>query len=161
MDKIQYSPQVVNSLAKASGLTTQLRKVMGKLELCKKRNLPVPVNLTRKAESLLDEVQKWKGVQFTEAPDWSCPMRFTPHVNLHSNAQSDTDKSPDEQMSGSRWGMTHSLEGADIHRTSSAQNVRVGSATRVGSAITNRMKHKYKKQWETTQTRQKRLYTSS
>ena len=157
MATVQYSPQVVNYLAKASGLTTQLHKVIGKLELYKKRNLPVPVKLTRRAESLMEEVQKWKNPQVTESQDWSCPMRFTPQSTTHSNV----DKSQEELMSGSRWGMTQSPQGTDPQSTASAQNVHVQSATKVGSAITKRMKQKYKKQWENTQTRQKRIYILS
>ena len=135
----QYSPQVVNSLSKASGLVSQLRKVMTKVECCQNSNIPVPVKLAKRAQVLIDHVGEWENrdVQIEN----TCPMRFTPQV---VSTSSSPHESPDE-TSISKWG---------IQRPPN-------SASKSSSSMKKKMKCKYRNQWDNLQKRQMMLYESS
>lgn len=84
-----YSPQVIKCLSNASQLTSQLRKVMLNIERCTEQQIPVPVNLSRKAERLVQRVQSWEaGSLVTNECD--CPMRYKPSHEETSPVNSTT-----------------------------------------------------------------------
>lgn len=133
--KVHYSPHVVGCLTSASGLASQLRSVINKLEGCQASNMPVPVNLAKRAQVLLNRVDILENKDVVQ--DNVCPMRFTPQIATSST-------SPDQVPgSNTKWGMPNS-----------ANNRSSGSMLR-------KMKNRYKSEWENMQRRQNKLYEAN
>ena len=76
-DSPQVSQQVLKYISNASDLTTKLRKVMARIESCQKSHMPVPVKLSRRAETLLARVEEWNCHSSTiHESNKECPLRF-------------------------------------------------------------------------------------
>ncbi len=139
------SPQVVNSLAKASGLATKLRKAIARVEIYQKSNIPVPVKLTKRAQVILDQVDEWEGQNVQM--ETKCPMRFTPQLYKKTNMLEHTPGSPGEHEHSSsifKWGFQP-----------------LDSSSKSSGSMNKKMKNKYKNQWDNLQKRQLRLYESN
>lgn len=136
MNNVQYSPQVVNSLAKASGLATQLRKVMSRVEIYQQNNTPIPVKLIKRAQVLIEKVDLWEHTSDDINNSHVCPMRFTPHL---------VSTPIDDTSSITKWGMEH---------TPTSSNTK-------NNSMSKKMKSKYKNQWNNMQKRQMKLYEST
>lgn len=73
----QVSPHVLKYISNASDLTTKLRKVMASIESCQRSRMPVPVKLSRRAETLLARVEMWRSDSSNvQKSNEECPLRF-------------------------------------------------------------------------------------
>ena len=137
-----YSPQVINCLSSASGLASQLRKVMLRIEQCTEQQIPVPVKLSRRAEQLVERVQSWEaGSLVTDECD--CPMRYKP-----SHEEKDT--SPVNSS-------TSSLSSQTTNYSNSPQKLqKKGSVLSMSSVIRN----KYQKSFKKTKNNQRHLIST-
>ena len=136
-----YSPQVINCLSSASGLASQLRKVMLRIEQCTEQQIPVPVKLSRRAEQLVERVQSWEADSIvTNGCD--CPMRYKP-----SHEEKDT--SPVNSS-------TSSLSSQTNYSNSPQKLQKKGSVLSMSSVIRN----KYQKTFKKTKNNQRNLISS-
>jgi hypothetical protein len=129
---MNYSPHVINSIENASVLTTQLRQIMNKLQMYRTSNKVIPVNLAKKAETLIEQVNKWENKEIS--CEQKCHMRFT----------SSTSSSPSVSQNNSPI------------LTKNSKNFNNKSSHNLNKKI----KLKYKNEWENMQKRQQRLLLS-
>lgn len=153
METTQCSPQVLNYVSSGSGLATQLRKVMGRIESLSKAHQPIPVKLSKRAEVLINTVSSWASETCAEKdePTDACPLRYKTSKRCDSTVQcmqsGDTiTQSPDSA--------TSSMSSASISRRNEL------SSKRSSSSVTRAFRTKYKKAWQSTQSRQKQLMNS-
>lgn len=133
-NKMNYSPQVVNTIANASGLATQLRQIMQTMEKYKQSNQMVPVMLKKKAELLLDQVDDWENQNVCVEETYH--MRFTPQTQNTSPSVSQNNSPTLKKKS----------------------NPLLNKSFR---NLNTKIKNKYKNEWDNLQKRQQRLFSST
>ena len=136
-----YSPQVFTCLSNASGLASQLRKVMLHIEKCTEQQIPVPVKLSRRAEQLVERVQSWEAGSLV-ADECDCPMRYK---------SSHEETSPVNSSTSSLSSQT-----TQSNSNSPPKLNKKGSVLSMSSVIRN----KYQKTFKKTKNNQRQLISS-
>jgi len=136
-----YSPHVLECVSVASKLTTQLRHIMSKIQICNDKQLPVPVKLSRKANQLVEQVKSWDPSIVDDKIE--CPMRYQQNHEETTSPTKSTSSTTSQIM--------------DSHNTLSPPKLhKKQSYVSIGSVLRN----KYKKSLKKTKANQKQLISS-
>ena len=137
-----YSPQVFTCLSNASGLASQLRKVMLHIEKYTEQQVPVPVKLSRKAEQLVERVQSWEAGSLV-TDEYDCPMRY-------KSSHEEKETSPVNSSTSSLSSQTTNFS------NSPPKLQKKGSVLSMSSVIRN----KYQKTFKKTKNNQRHLIST-
>ena len=157
METTQCSPHVMNYVSSGSGLVTQLRKVMCRIESLSKARQPIPVKLSKRAEVLIHTVSSWASDSCVskDDPSDSCPLRYKktrrpdPSSQSAQSTQSSnttTTRTPDSSTSSVSSVSPPRRNGFDSKKSS--------------SSVTRAFRTKYNKTWQNTQSRQRYVINS-